>query len=180
MNKYILLATLFLSCILPSHLIAQDETNDVIPSDESKDEIPLVTYIDEKGEEKSYSNLSGKKTNSAHIRIWKHSNYRGPQLLLWLNHGARINLSKCKTLNNNTSSIMLNAPIGTSITVFDQRRSHRMRPTYSGTWWGQGMGIKQWLNVGKLKYLRVHDNITDIEFKVDGRLANEKVQMPKC
>ena len=91
-----------------------------------------------------------------------------------------INLSKCKALQNNVSSIMLNAPIGTSITVFDQRFSHRMRPTSSGTWWGQGMGIKQWLNVGKLKYLRVHDNITDIEFKVDGRLANGKLQMPKC
>ena len=142
-----------------------------------EDEIPLE---DEIPIEEELIETTENMLNDAVITIYRDDGFSGRAKKIYLRDGARIDLKmKCPGLHDKISSFKLNAPIDTSVTVY-QRRSCNGCKTYSGTFWGSGIGRERSVDKRTLQYLGVHDNITRIHFKVNGYFPNNQFQNPTC
>ena len=115
--------------------------------------------------------------NDARITLFKDKNFGGNSIDIYLKDGARVILNRnCRQLYKKVSSLILEAPRRVSITVYQTGSCYNCK-TYTGTWWGWGTTPRK-VNQRTLKFYGVHDNITYLEFRVDGYLPNSKFQYP--
>ncbi len=129
---------------------------------------------------------SAYKPEDAYITVYQNSGFKGKSKTLYFKDGVAGDFKQC--LDNKTSSFILVAPRGVSITFMDKRPiCYRNCSNRQATWWGNGVAkrVDSW----ELKKWGLHDEITAYEFRVDGyvprckfcrNIAGSTVNSPRC
>jgi len=111
----------------------------------------------------------------AYIILYKDDTFSGASLRIDLDDCGRVDIKRDSALYDSTSSFILVAPNNVEIVLVQNLTSDGYTGN-TGSWQGNNESLQ--VNIDELKDLGVHDNVSSIQWLVDGKLLNDRICPP--
>lgn len=109
---------------------------------------------------------------SAYIVLYKDNTFRGSSLKIDLDDCGKININQDSVLHDSTSSFMLVAPSNVEVVLVQHHTYDGDYPGNTGMWRGNNGNLQ--VNINELKAQGVHDNVSSIQWRIDGKLLSDR------